>query len=112
MIFVLIASEGLIISPLPSLVLEYLDIKRLTNECLDVKKFAVKMCAVAPTSEDHVDRFLQRLAILPCEVEIDLDVEAIVDRIGGINRRLKRGMEATLAEHGLTHPDWQVLTSH
>ncbi len=69
------------------------------------------MHAVAPTPEDHVDRFLRRLSILPREVEIDLDVEALVDRIGGINRRVKRGMEATLAEHGLSHPDWQVLTS-
>jgi DNA-binding MarR family transcriptional regulator len=69
------------------------------------------VCAVAPTPEDHIDRFLKRLAVLPREVEIDMDVEAIVDRIGGINRRVKRGMEATLAEHGLSHPDWQVLTS-
>jgi len=66
---------------------------------------------VPETPEDHVDRFLKRLSVLPQEVEIDLDVEALVDRIGGINRRVKRGMEATLAEHGLSHPDWQVLTS-
>jgi DNA-binding MarR family transcriptional regulator len=66
---------------------------------------------VPETPEDHIDRFLKRLAMLPPEVEIDPDVEAIVDRIGGINRRLKRGMEATLAEHGLSWPDWQVLTS-
>ena len=98
-------------SPLPSLGLEYLDMEILASEPLDVKSFAVKLCAVAPTPEDHVDRFLKRLAVLPREVEIDMDVEAIVDRIGGINRRLKRGMEATLAEHGLSHPDWQVLTS-
>ena len=69
------------------------------------------MVTVAPTPEDHIDRFLKRLAVLPREVEIDMDVEAIVDRIGGINRRVKRGMERTLAEHGLSHPDWQVLTS-
>ncbi len=66
---------------------------------------------MADTPEDHIDRFLKRLAILPREVEIDLDVEGIVDRIGGINRRVKRGMETTLTEHGLSHPDWQVLTS-
>ena len=69
------------------------------------------MCAVAPTPEDHIDRFLKRLAVLPREVEIDLEVEALVDRISGINRRVRRGMERTLAEHGLSHPDWQVLTS-
>ena len=59
---------------------------------------------------DHVDRLLRRLESLT-EVDIDLEVEAIVDRIGGINKRIKRGMEATLAEHDLTHPDWQVLCS-
>ena len=66
---------------------------------------------MADAPADHIDRFLKRLAILPREVEIDLDVEGIVDRIGGINRRVKRGMETTLTEHGLSHPDWQVLTS-
>jgi DNA-binding MarR family transcriptional regulator len=60
--------------------------------------------------QDHIDRFLKRLEPLK-ELDIDLEVEGIVDRIGGINRRIKRGMEATLAEHDLTHPDWQVLTS-
>jgi len=59
---------------------------------------------------DHVDRLLRRVESLT-DVDIDLEVEAIVDRIGGINKRIKRGMEATLAEHDLTHPDWQVLTS-
>jgi len=66
---------------------------------------------MADAPQDHIDRFLKRLAVLPREVEIDMDVEAIIDRIGGINRRVKRGMERTLAEHNLSHPDWQVLTS-
>jgi DNA-binding MarR family transcriptional regulator len=60
--------------------------------------------------QDHIDRFLERLESLG-HPDIDLEVEAIVDRIGGINRRIKRGMEVTLAQHGLTHPDWQVLTT-
>jgi DNA-binding MarR family transcriptional regulator len=59
---------------------------------------------------DHVDRLLRRLESLT-EVDIDLEVEALVDRIAGINKRIKRAMEATLAEHDLTHPDWQVLTT-
>lgn len=75
---------------------------------LDVKTFAVKMCAMSDC--DHVDRLLERLEPLS-HVDIDLEVEAIVDRIAGINKRIKRGMEATLAEYGLTHPDWQVLTT-
>ena len=59
--------------------------------------------------KDHVDRFLEQLASsLP---EIDLETEAIVDRIGGINRRLKREMEATLADHGLAHGEWQVMAN-
>ncbi len=48
------------------------------------------------TERDHIDRFLERLASLG-HPDIDLEVEAIVDRIGGINRRIKRGMEVTLA---------------
>ena len=59
---------------------------------------------------DHIDRFLEELASLG-HPDIDLEVEGIVDRVGGINRRIKKGMEVTLAEHGLTHPDWQVLTT-
>ena len=59
---------------------------------------------------DHVDRLVRRLESLT-EVDIDPEVEAIVDRIGGINRRIKRAMEATLAEYYLTHADWQVLCS-
>jgi DNA-binding MarR family transcriptional regulator len=60
--------------------------------------------------EDHIDRFLKRLEPV-ADVGIDLEVEGIIDRVGGISRRVKRGMEATLAEHNLTVPDWQVLTS-
>src|SRR5579862_5331228 len=57
---------------------------------------------------DHIDRFLDELE--PIE-NLDYEVEGIVDRIGGINRRIKRGMEATLGEFGLTNPDWEVLSS-
>jgi DNA-binding MarR family transcriptional regulator len=60
-------------------------------------------------ARDHVDRFLQRLEGLSRETELDLEVEGIVDRIAGINRRVKRALEATLAEYGLTHADWEVL---
>jgi DNA-binding MarR family transcriptional regulator len=66
------------------------------------------MCAMKDC--DHIDRLIERLEPLR-HVDIDLDVEAIVDRILSINKRIKRGMEATLAEYGLTYPDWQVLTT-
>jgi len=73
---------------------------------LDVKR---KQANTPPVAEDHVDRFLKRLADQPGTEAIDLEVEGIVDRVGGINRRIKRAMETTLAEHGLTRQDWEVL---
>lgn len=62
------------------------------------------------SEQDHVDRFLDRLGPL-IELGVDLEAEGIVDRIAGIDRRIKRGMEQVLVEHGLTFPDWQVLTA-
>lgn len=58
--------------------------------------------------EDHVDRFLERIDA--AVVGLDLEVEGIVDRIGGINRRFKHALRDTLADHGLTPEDWYVLT--
>ena len=52
--------------------------------------------ATETVEQDHVDRFLASIAAsLP---ELDLEVEGIVDRIGGINRRLQRALDETLAE--------------
>ncbi|HET7857018.1 MAG TPA: MarR family transcriptional regulator [Gaiellaceae bacterium] len=57
---------------------------------------------------DHVDRWLETvdLSSIP---NLDLEVEGIVDRIMGLQRRFKRSMEETLAEHGLSHGEWKVL---
>jgi DNA-binding MarR family transcriptional regulator len=88
--------------------LEYLDIEIVASRSLDVKR---NLENTSPVPEDHIDRFLKGLAAQPGTEMIDLEVEGIVDRVGGINRRIKRAMEATLAEHDLTLPDWQVLTS-
>jgi DNA-binding MarR family transcriptional regulator len=64
------------------------------------------------TEEDHIDRFLRRLEVqLPPDNGIDLDVEGLVDRINGISRRIKRGMEATLADFDLTLADWHMLSA-
>src|SRR6267142_3561045 len=60
--------------------------------------------------EDHVDRLLAKIADVGV-VDIDLDVEGIVDRIGSIHRRMKRAQEATLREHGLTPSEWGVMTT-
>jgi DNA-binding MarR family transcriptional regulator len=84
---------------------ENLDIERLQVEYLDVKMNARHN----PTAveQDHIDRFLAEL--VPIE-GLDLEVEGIVDRIYGIQRRFHRSLEAVLAEHGLTVQEWQVLS--
>ena len=81
---------------------------------LDVKRIFVKTSPVArsrKTAErDHVDRFLEGIsADLPAD--LDLTVEGIVERIQGINRRIKRMHDETLDQMGLIFNDWHVLTS-
>ena len=59
---------------------------------------------------DHVDDFLEGISSdLPAN--LDLTVEGIVDRIGGINYRIKRMHNETLEQLGLTLSDWHVLTA-
>jgi len=59
------------------------------------------------TEQDHIDRWLEEIRDqLPM---LDLRVEGIVDRIGGINRRIKRMLDETLDEHGLSSGEWHAL---
>ena len=61
-----------------------------------------------PDERDHVDRFLDEIRHeLP--QNIDLVVEGIVDRINGINWRIRKMLDETLERHGLTTGDWKVL---
>ena len=61
-------------------------------------------------ARDHVDDFLEEVrAELPAD--LDLIVEGVVDRIQGIARRLQRLLDETVAEHGLSHGEWKVLSS-
>jgi DNA-binding MarR family transcriptional regulator len=55
---------------------------------------------------DHVDDLLEGLVDLPFE----RDVEAIVDRIMGLSRRVRRSLEDTLAEFELTHGEYKTLS--
>jgi DNA-binding MarR family transcriptional regulator len=57
--------------------------------------------------KDHIDRFLERFGSRLTGV--DLVVEGIVDRIGGLNRRLHREMDETLEDFGLNYGEWKVL---
>jgi DNA-binding MarR family transcriptional regulator len=62
------------------------------------------------TERDHVDGWIESIRDqLPPEV--DVTVEAIVDRIVGIGRRFSKAMDETLAEHGLSHADHKLLAS-
>jgi DNA-binding MarR family transcriptional regulator len=63
---------------------------------------------MAKTTEeqDHIDRYLAERD-LP---GVDLEVEGIVDRIGGLNRRLHKMMDETLSEFGLSSGEWKVLS--
>jgi DNA-binding MarR family transcriptional regulator len=62
------------------------------------------------SGQDHVDSFLAEIsADLPAD--LDLTVEGIVERVQGINRRIKRMHDETLDQLGLTMSDWHVLTT-
>jgi DNA-binding MarR family transcriptional regulator len=56
---------------------------------------------------DQIDELLEEFA--PELPAIDLEVEGIVERIQFLQHHLKRTMEETLADHGLTHGEWSVL---
>jgi DNA-binding MarR family transcriptional regulator len=61
------------------------------------------------TTGDHVDRLLAEVGErLPT---LDLRVEGIVDRVMGIQRRLRRMLDETLEEHGLSYGEWSVLST-
>jgi DNA-binding MarR family transcriptional regulator len=59
--------------------------------------------------QDHVDRWLGEAAGFWNVPNLDLEVEGIVNRINGLNRRFKRSLEETLSEHALSHGEWNVL---
>ena len=65
--------------------------------------------AAPPAEQDHVDAFLARIHL--AFPDLDLEVEGIVDRIGGINRRLNRTLDETLAEFGLDMGEYKVMNS-
>jgi DNA-binding MarR family transcriptional regulator len=81
---------------------------------LDVKTNFMKTSHVPRTRKsgerDHVDSFLEEISDdLPSD--LDLTVEGIVDRIGGINRRIRWMHDETLDQLGLNYTDWHVLTA-
>lgn len=65
------------------------------------------MSAKTSTEQDSVDRMLASWA--PELPDIDLDVEAAVQRIDKLYKAIRRGMKETLDEQGLNHGEWGVL---
>jgi len=85
---------------------------RYQDECLDVKRNFVKTWIVSgqQPERDHIDSWLEEIASgLP--PEIDLDVEGIVDRIHGLDWRIRKMLDETLDDQGLSNRDWKVLMS-
>src|SRR2546430_12520523 len=64
---------------------------------------------VKTREKDHIDRFLEE--VKERFPDLDLRVEGIVDRIGGIQRRIRRMLDETLEEHGLNTGEWYVLAA-
>jgi DNA-binding MarR family transcriptional regulator len=61
----------------------------------------------SPQQQDHIDR---KLAQLCCDLpDLDPDVEGIVERIQGIDKRLRVTMDETLADHDLSFGEWKLL---
>jgi len=59
-----------------------------------------------PTEErDHIDYFIEENHF----PGIDLEVEAMVDRINGLRRRFHRMLDDTLIEFGLNPGEWKAL---
>src|SRR3954454_9586107 len=59
----------------------------------------------ADIEREHIDALLDTLHGLP----VDLEVEGIIDRIAGLDKRVRRSMEETLAEFDLTHGEFKFL---
>src|SRR5215469_3229257 len=80
---------------------------------LDVKRNLMNTSHVPrqrKSGQDHIDSFLEEIGPdLPADV--DLTVEGIVERVQGINRRIKRMHDETLDQLGLTMSDWHVLSA-
>lgn len=63
-----------------------------------------------PPERDHVDRFLEEIRDELPE-NLDVVVEGIVDRIHGINWRVRKMLDETLEPYGLASGDWKVLST-
>ena len=64
---------------------------------------------MAKTEErDHIDKWLDTSWVQDIP-NLDPEVEGIVDRVNGLSRRFKRTLKETIAEHGMSYEEWEVL---
>lgn len=61
--------------------------------------------AKSAEERDHIDNFIEENHF----PGIDLEVEAMVDRINGLRRRFHRMLDETLIEFGLNPGEWKAL---
>jgi DNA-binding MarR family transcriptional regulator len=67
----------------------------------------MRAVATKPEAQDAVDRLIAEWA--PELEGVDLEVEAVVQRLQTIVRAVRRRMDETLAEFGLTTGEWGIL---
>src|SRR4051794_5720654 len=68
------------------------------------------MSTTTRAPQDHVDRRLEELRNVDLP-DLDLDVEGIIERIQGIEKRIRAVMDETLDDHGLSYGEWKLLCS-
>jgi DNA-binding MarR family transcriptional regulator len=92
----------------------HIDIEKLAPRYVDVNISFMNTSAMPKprkrAQRDHVDRFLEGVnADLPAD--LDVEVEGIVNRIGGIYTRINWMHGETLDQLGLNITDWRTLTA-
>jgi len=94
-----------------SLDLKYLDVERLYQRSLDVKRLDAEifepMLSDMGADSDSVD--FCTVDIAGHYDAIDPEVEGVVDRVAAISKHLSRDFDETLAGHGITYSEYRVL---
>jgi DNA-binding MarR family transcriptional regulator len=89
--------------------MEILDLDTLDVKSNMMREMSTRTQSSTALGQDHVDRRLAELnGTLP---DLDLDVEGVVERIQGLERRFRLAMEETLADRGLSYGEWKLLCS-
>jgi len=95
-----------------SLETEFLDVKRLYQRSLDVKRFALEIFG----PESYARSMAETDSVDFCTVditshydEIHPEVEGVVSRIAAISKQVGRSFDETVAAYGLSHSEYRML---